>query len=82
MAEAPDRDVLLFAAAESRVVLTHDVSTMPDEVYALAAAGQPVPRVAVVSQAMAVGTAVEQLAILLSASTDKDWEQLLIWLPL
>jgi hypothetical protein len=82
LAEADDPDVLRFAAAQSRMLLTHDVNTMPDEVYALSAAGQPVPRVALVPQDMPVGRAVEDLAILLSVSTDQDWQQLLFWLPL
>lgn len=39
----PDPDVLAWAASERRIVLTHDVRTMPPHAYHRVASGLPMP---------------------------------------
>jgi predicted nuclease of predicted toxin-antitoxin system len=59
LSAAADPDVLEWAAAEGRVLLTHDRETMPNFAYQRVRAGQPMPGVFLVSDQTPTGQAVD-----------------------
>lgn len=59
-----DELVLRFAAENGRIMLTHDVSTMPAAAYRRVTTGEPMPGAIVVSHRMAFGQAIQELIFL------------------
>jgi predicted nuclease of predicted toxin-antitoxin system len=53
--EAPDPELLDWAAQQRRTVVTHDVNTMPDHAYRRIRQGEPVAGVFVVPQELPIG---------------------------
>lgn len=77
-----DPEVLAWAAAEGRVLLTHDVTTMTKHAYDRIAAGLPMPGVFEVGQAFPVGQAIEEILLLAEYSIEGEWEGQVRFLPL
>lgn len=77
-----DPDVLVWAAVEGRIVLTHDVSTMVGFAYDRVEAGLPMPGVVEVPPTLPIGQAVEDLLMLADASEAGEWEGQVLYLPL
>jgi|SRR5215471_4808599 len=80
--EADDPTILGWAAANNRIVLTHDHATMPDFAYARVEAGQPMPGVFVVPDRIAVRQAIEELLLIETCSEQAEWAGLVMYLPL
>src|SRR5712692_6696596 len=70
---ALDPDVLEWAAAEHRVLLTHDCDTLIGHAWDRVRAGLPMWGVVAVRQGLSIGFAVEGLEILIVASLDDEW---------
>lgn len=81
LSEAPDEAVLEWAAQEERIVLTHDVKTMAPLANARVREGLRMPGVIAVRGTTAYGPVVEDLCILLNASTPEEWEGRIARLP-
>ena len=79
---APDPDVLAWAADQQRILLTHDVTTLADAAYQRIIAGLPMPGVFEISSTLALGTALEELALVVECSTPAEWNGRVIYLPL
>src|SRR5262249_45987434 len=79
---ALDPDVLAWAAREGRLLLTHDVKTMPGHVYDRVRAGLAMPGVIEVPELMPIGQAIDEILIVAGASQEGEWEGQIIWLPL
>jgi hypothetical protein len=79
---ARDDDVLGWAARTSRVLLSHDVSTMTAAAYARLARGEPMAGVNIVPQWLAIGTALEDLLLIADSSELADWAGCVTFLPL
>ncbi|HXG21731.1 MAG TPA: DUF5615 family PIN-like protein [Methylomirabilota bacterium] len=77
-----DAVVLNWAATEGRIVLTHDVQTMPAYAYERVRNGLPMPGVFVVPQNEAIGRIIEDLILLAECSKDDEWEGQVQYLPL
>jgi hypothetical protein len=77
-----DRKVLERLAAEHRVLLTHDVTTMRSHAEARVAAELPMPGVFEVSQYLPIGQAIEEILLLAECSLDGEWEGQIRFLPL
>jgi hypothetical protein len=73
--------VLERAAAEGRIVLTHDRNTMTGYGHDRVRAGLPLPGVFVVSKRVSIGQAVQALIMVLECSTSEEWENQVIFLP-
>lgn len=82
MRGADDEAVLQWAAAEGRMVLTHDVSTLIDFAWKRVAAGQRHSGVAAVSQQAPVGAVVADLVLLAECSADDEWANQILFIPL
>lgn len=87
LSEAPDEVVLEWAAQQERIVLTHDVKTLVPLANARIREGLPMPGVIVVRATTtggstgAYGPVVEDLCMLLGASTPEEWEWRIARLP-
>ena len=82
MSGAGDPEVLERAAADGRVLLTHDVSTMTHYAYDRVARGLPMPGVFEVGRHVPLGTAIEDILILAECSQANEWEGQVRYLPL
>jgi hypothetical protein len=77
-----DLEILEWAAAEGRVLLTHDVTTMKQHAYDRIAAKLPMPGVFEVSQRIPIGQAIEEILFLAQCSIENEWEGQIRFLPL
>ncbi len=76
-----DPDVLVLAAREARILVSHDFRTMPRH-FCYFVARHHSPGVFLISQALPAGVAVEALLLIWAASDSVEWENQLTYLPL
>lgn len=74
--------MLEWAAAEGRILLTHDVTTMKQYVDERSAAGLLMPGVFEVSQQTPIARAIEDILVLAECSIEGEWEGQIVFLPL
>lgn len=79
---ADDSTVLEWAAQESRILLTHDVTTITRYAYDRVRANEPMPGVFEVSRKVAIGSAIEDILLLAEYSLEGEWEGQVRYLPL
>ena len=79
---ADDPAVLDWAAQRGRVLLTHDVSTITRYAYERVQSGRPMPGVFEVSRSVSIGTAIEEILLLVEYSLEGEWEGQIRYLPL
>ena len=77
-----DPALLAWAAAQDRVVITHDVSTMTAYAYRRVAHGEYLPGVFEVSRSVPVSAVIEDILLLSECSTEREWEGQVRYLPL
>jgi len=82
LAGADDPTVLRWAAAEGRVLVTHDVSTLTHYAYERVRAKEAMPGVFEVPRSVSVGQAIENLLLLAECSLEGEWEGQVRYLPL
>lgn len=82
LAQAKDPDVLAWAAAEGRILLTHDAATMVGFAYQRASSGLLMPGVVEVPWALSIGRAIEEILIFVRCSQEGEWEGQVVYLPL
>jgi hypothetical protein len=82
--ELPSNDptVLAWAAAEGRVLVTHDVNTIPCYAYERGSRGERMPGVILVPQRSSIARCIEDLLLLAECSEDREWEGRVLFLPL
>jgi predicted nuclease of predicted toxin-antitoxin system len=79
---AKDGAVLAWAAANERLIITHDTSTMPDFADQRVEAGQRMPGVIAAPRRLSVAQVIEDLLLLADCSIEGEWEGRVIYLPL
>lgn len=77
-----DPEVLTLAAQHQRVLVSHDVGTMPSQFRAFRSAAKASAGVFLVPQSLDVGRAIEELLLIWMASEAAEWNNRLVWLPL
>jgi len=77
-----DEAVLALAASAGRVLVSHDVGSMPAHFRAYHNAGKTTPGVFLIPQRMDVRSAIDELVLIWIASEAAEWENRLVWLPL
>jgi len=78
----PDPDILAWAAAAGRIVLTHDRNTMTGFASTRVTAGQPMPGLFVVDRQASLGRILNDLEALAAASEMNEWRDQIIFVPL
>lgn len=80
--EAEDRDILEWAASESRIVVSHDRRTMPRFAYERVEQGLKMPGIFLVRRFASIGPVIEDLWLLAELSREGEWEGQVLYLPL
>ena len=78
----PDPGVLAWTAGHDRILVTHDLKTIPKFAYERVRAGQPMPGVIAVPDSLPIGQAIEELAVLIECSQPGELANLVIYLPI
>lgn len=79
---ADDPVVLQWAADEGRVLVTHDIKTIPDFAHERVSAGLPMPGVLIVRSVLPIAVVIDELVIVEAASEPADWQDGVYYLPL
>lgn len=77
---AQDPDILAWAAAEGRILLTHDRKTMTKFAYQRVAAGLPMLGVFVIRDQ--IGQMVEEILVPVLCSEQDEWKDQVRFLPI
>ena len=78
-----DDDVLLeWVAEHGRILLTHDVTTIPEFVRSRLEAGKRVPRVVEVPSLLPISDAIGDRILLIECSEENEWEGQIVHIPL
>lgn len=78
---ADDPAILVWAAEEGRVLLTHDAKTIPRHAFTRLDAGETVAGVFIVPQDRPFGVVIEELHDLALYSLEDEWENRVVFLP-
>ena len=76
-----DPEVLALAARNGRILVTHDLKTMPEH-FAMFVAAQISPGVIMVPQRLPVGEVVGDLLLIWHTSSAEEWRNRIASLPL
>jgi Domain of unknown function (DUF5615) len=79
---ASDPDILEWAAAQGRIVLTHDRDTMPYFAYARVKAGQAMAGVFLVSDLMPIGQAIDEILLAADCLAPAECKDRVTFFPL
>jgi hypothetical protein len=74
--------LLVWATENQRILVTHDVNTIPKYAYARVRASQPMPGVIVIPEDLAVGKAIEELATLIECCEPEELNRQVKYLPI
>jgi len=77
-----DPTILEWAADNNRVLVSHDISTVPPHAYERVKASIPMPGVFIVPDQLAIGRAIDDRLILSECSLEGEWEGQVRYLPL
>ncbi len=64
-----------------RILLTHDLATIPDFAYERVAGGESMPGVFVVPRRLSVRQVIEDVLFLAAETTPKEWAGVVLYLP-
>jgi hypothetical protein len=82
LANTDDPLILDWAAAQGRILLTHDRNTVPGFAFDRVRQAQPMPGVFVVDDRMPVGQALDELTLFIQSSEADEWIDRVIYFPL
>jgi hypothetical protein len=78
----PDPEVLAWAAAEKRVLITNDRNTMVGFAYRRVAAGESVPGVVATTNEQSIGEAIDDILLIVECVTEAEIrDRVVIFLP-
>jgi hypothetical protein len=80
--QTSDPDILDWSAKQVRVLLSHDVSTVPPAAYQRVNEGQPMPGVFIMPDRMPIGQAIEEILFLSLDVDENEWANQVLFLPL
>jgi len=78
-----DLEVLEWAAAQNRVLITNDRNTMVGFALQRVAAGEPVPGLIVTTNEQSIGSAIDDIALVAECVSEKEMrDRVMVFLPL
>ena len=80
--EVDDPSLLEWAARERRIILTHDVNTMPAFAFDRIRKNQAMPGIFVVSQQAALVDVIDEILLIAECSDGSEYDGQVIYLPL
>ena len=81
LAGLDDPDVLRSSAADARILVSQDRSTMPAHFRRFIAESESAG-VILVRSAVPIGVVIEELPLIWAASEPEEWTNRLVWIPL
>ena len=78
----PDTEVLALAATMQRILVSHDVGTMPLHFRNFHQSGSQSCGVVLIPQSLDIATAIEELLLIWLVSEPSEWSGRIAWLPL
>jgi hypothetical protein len=81
LAQTPDAEILEWAASEGRVLVSHDVSTVPPAAYQRVREGKAMPGVFIVPERMPIGQAIDEIMFLSPDVEPDEWKDQVLYLP-
>jgi predicted nuclease of predicted toxin-antitoxin system len=82
LAGLSDPEILEWAAAHSRVLLTHDQRTIPNFAYARVTSRAPMPGVFLVNNEMPAGDAIEEIRIAVHCLSEEECNDVVKYFPM
>lgn len=82
MYQSPDPQLLAWAAEQGRILLTHDVQTLAGYASERVIAGLPMPGVVEVRVLQGIGAIIDDLAVMIGASTPDEFENQVRYIPI
>lgn len=82
LAGVGDLDILAWAAANDRIILTHDRATLPDYAFERLALGESMPGVFILNDRFQVGHATREILLMIACSEQQEWRDRVVHLPL
>ena len=79
---AADPEVLEWIDRQDRVLLSHDVNTMPRHAYARLRSERSIPGLVIVPQSLSVGRAVAELEVVIETMAPEEVRDRILYLPL
>ncbi len=77
-----DPDVLAWAAAENRVLITNDRNTMVGFAQQRAAAGEPLPGLIVTTNSQSIGSTIDDILLIAEYMSEEEIrDQMVVFLP-
>ena len=80
--DEPDSALLAWAAAKDRIVLSHDLQTMPAFAIARVRSRQTMPGLILVPQEVRIGKAIEEMTTVARCSDPSEWRDMIVYIPL
>jgi len=78
----PDPEILAWAAAENRVLITNDRNTMVGFARQRVAAGEPVPGLIVTTNGQSIGSAIDDIQLIAEYMPEQEMsDQVVVFLP-
>jgi hypothetical protein len=77
-----DPDVLALATSDGRILVSHDVHTMPGHFADLGEMSGRSSGVFLIPQKLPISEAIEEIVLIWSVSEADEWIDQLVWLPL
>ena len=82
LSQGKDEALLEFAAREGRVIITHDTRTMPKFARDRIKGGMPMSGLIIVPEQLPIGSAVEDLLVIVECTELWEWDNRIEYLPL
>jgi predicted nuclease of predicted toxin-antitoxin system len=78
----PDPEILAWAAAENRILVTNDRNTMVGFAYQRVAAGEPVPGLIATTTEQSIGSAIDDILLVAEYMSEEEIrDQVVVFLP-
>jgi len=81
LADRPDPEVLAYAANHGFLLLSHDVNTMVGHAYNRLVLGEPMCGLLMVKQSEPIGSVIDSIVLIWSASEAEEWTNQIQFLP-
>jgi hypothetical protein len=78
----PDPDIMKWALSEGRILITHDLRTIPALAFEWLGVNLIIPGIFLVEQSAPVGRIVADILLITHASKQEEWEGKIHYLPL
>jgi predicted nuclease of predicted toxin-antitoxin system len=80
--DTPDPEVLAWAAAENRILITNDRNTMVSFAYQRVAAGGPMPGLIATTNEQSIGSAIDDILVIAEYMPEEEIrDQVVVFLP-